>query len=549
MHTTTYCIGIDTGGTYTDAVLMDTNTRQVLHQIKVRTTHNDLSIGVSEALAQLLKNAIEPSSITRLAVSTTLATNAIVEGRGAKVALFVLGTVRHFKLPIVANIFLKGGHTITGDEAQPLDMEELIDTLQSIKNEVESYAVCGSMSIHNPTHELVVEKAISLIDPEKPVFSSHRISSHPGMHERSATACLHAKLQPLMVNFLASIQRSMLALDISCPVAIICGNASGATLDETIEKAAITMASGPAATAMFGAESTPREAIVVDVGGTTTDICLVRDSAPIMSDKGCQIGKWTTHVQAVDMYTAASGGDSHVNCDNRGRVSLHPYRVLPLAMTSDIPSPTTWLDTGKNSYLVLPANEEHSLPGDNPILAHLLANGPSTPTELAEATSIQGIALEKRLEQMAYNQQVILTGFTPTDALHVFGELALGDKEMSTAGAKILAEQCGLSLEMFCQTVLDTTKQAIENIILTYLVRKKWSKEQSAVLLGSNSNDFFSLSYSLHLPIIGIGAAARSFLPDIAKRLHTTVTFPEHYAVGNAIGAALIGLQQRSADK
>jgi len=546
MHTTTYCIGIDTGGTYTDAVLMDTHSRKVLHQAKIRTTHHDLSISVAEALAQLVKNDIKPSSITRLAVSTTLATNAIVEGQGAKVALFVLGNVRHFKLPIVANIFIKGGHTITGAEEQPLDMEELVDTLQGLQNEVESYAVCGSMSIYNPAHELVVEKAISMIDPQKPVFCSHRISSHPGMLERSATACLHAKLQPLMVNFLASIQRSMLTLDISCPVSIICGDASSASLDETVQKAAITMASGPAATAMFGAESDPREALVVDVGGTTTDICLVKNGTPIMNDEGCQIGKWKTHVEAVDMYTAAGGGDSQVLCDNKGRVSLHPNRVLPLAMASDIPSPDTWLDTGKNSYLVLPAEKDTPSTGDDPILAHLHAHGPSTPSELSEATSIQGIALEKRLEQMAYAQQVVLTGFTPTDALHALDELGLGNKDISVAGARILADKCGLTFEDFCQSVLNTTKKAIENIILTYLVQKKWSREQAAVLLGSSNNDYFSLSYSLHLPIIGIGAAARSFLPDIAKKLHTTVTFPDYYEVGNAVGAALIGLKERS---
>ena len=213
---TAYCIGIDTGGTYTDAVLMDTVSRQVVAWRKERTTPHDLSIGVGRALAGLLQHSVTPAEVTKLSVSTTLATNAVVEGRGARVGLFVLGYVRHFKLPVIANIFLKGGHTITGEEEQPLDIEGLIDTLPGLAAEVDSYAVCGAMSIKNPTHELVAQEAIRLIDP-KPVFCSHLVSTHPGMLERSATACLHAKLMPLMTDFLASIQRSMLAAGLDLP--------------------------------------------------------------------------------------------------------------------------------------------------------------------------------------------------------------------------------------------------------------------------------------------------------------------------------------------
>ena len=218
-----YAIGIDTGGTYTDAVLLDVATRRVVAWNKERTTPHDLSLGVHRALTGLLAGSVRPADIRGLSVSTTLATNAVVENRGARVALFVLGTVRHFKLPVVATIFFKGGHTITGEEEEPLDLEGLVDTLPTLAPEVDSYAVCGAMSIKNPTHELVARQAISLLDP-KPVFCSHQVSTHPGMLERSATACLHARLMPLMTDFLASIQRSMLAAGLDCPVTIICGN-------------------------------------------------------------------------------------------------------------------------------------------------------------------------------------------------------------------------------------------------------------------------------------------------------------------------------------
>ncbi|MBV5319324.1 MAG: hydantoinase/oxoprolinase family protein [Desulfobulbaceae bacterium] len=537
-----YCVGIDTGGTYTDAALIDTDSGRVVAWNKERTTPHDLSIGVGRALDGLFRQAVKPEEVTSLAVSTTLATNAVVEGRGARVGLFVLGYVRHFKLPVVANIFLKGGHTITGAEEQPLDIEGLVDLLPGLAGEVDCYAVCGAMSMKNPTHELVAREAIALIDP-KPVFCSHQVSSHPGILERSATACLHAKLMPLMTDFLASIQRSMLAVGLSCPVTIICGNGKGAALDQIIDQAAVTMASGPAATARFGAARGQSTALVVDVGGTTTDVCLIKDGVPQLSHAGCTIGEWRTHVEAVDMYTSGAGGDSHILCHGDGRISLKSSRVQPLAMTPNLPDPLGWLRTGTDSYLVLPvAGMDRELIDKDAILSFLDRQGPTPPSRLAEQTGISGITLEKRLERLSFLQQIVLAGFTPTDALHGLGILDIGNGSASRAGAQALAVQMQLSVEGFCQRVVAATEAAIETIILSYLGRTIWQGDQAVPFLNRRDNELFSVQFSLKLPLIGIGAAARCFLPGVAQRLGTTVSFPEYYEVGNAIGAALIGM-------
>ena len=539
---TAYCIGIDTGGTYTDAVLMDTASGQVIAWNKERTTPHDLSIGVGRALAGLLQQSVKAEEVTKLSVSTTLATNAVVEGRGARVGLFVLGYVRHFKLPVIANIFLKGGHTIIGEEDEPLDIEGLIDTLPGLVSEVDSYAVCGAMSIKNPTHELVAQEAIRLIDP-KPVFCSHLVSSHPGMLERSATACLHAKLMPLMTDFLASIQRSMLMAGLDCPVTIICGNGRGESLDRIIDQAAITMASGPAATARFGAASGLSSALVVDVGGTTTDVCLIKDGKPLLNREGCIIGEWRTHVEAVDMYTSGAGGDSHVACHRDGRISLKNSRVQPLAMTPDLPDPRKWLNNEADSILVLPVpGLDQDLVQNDPLLRFLAQHGPTPPSIIAEQTGVGGIVLEKRLERLMHLQQVVLVGFTPTDALHALGLLQIGNTAASQSGAAVLAGQMDLAVDDFCRRVVAETEAAIETIVLTYLSRSIWQDGQSAPFLNRLDNELFAVHFTLKLPIIGIGAAARCFLPGVAKRLGTTVSFPDHCEVGNAIGAALIGM-------
>jgi N-methylhydantoinase A/oxoprolinase/acetone carboxylase beta subunit len=539
---TAYCIGIDTGGTYTDAVLLNTASGQVVAWKKERTTPHDLSIGVGRALAGLLLQSVKAEEVTKLSVSTTLATNAVVEGRGARVGLFVLGYVRHFKLPVIATIFLKGGHTIIGEEDEPLDIEGLIDTLPGLVSEIDSYAVCGAMSIKNPTHELVAQEAIRLIDP-KPVFCSHLVSSHPGMLERSATACLHAKLMPLMTDFLASIQRSMLTAGLDCPVTIICGNGRGESLDRIIDQAAITMASGPAATARFGAASGLSSALVVDVGGTTTDVCLIKDGKPLLNREGCIIGEWRTHVEAVDMYTSGAGGDSHVACFRNGRISLKNSRVQPLAMTPDLPDPRKWLNNEADSILVLPVlGLDQDLVQNDPLLRFLAQHGPTPPSIIAEQTGVGGIVLEKRLERLMHLQQVVLVGFTPTDALHALGLLQIGNTAASQSGAAVLAGQLDLAVDDFCRRVVAETEAAIETIVLTYLSRSVWQDGQSAPFLNRLDNELFAVHFTLKLPIIGIGAAARCFLPGVAKRLGTTVSFPDHCEVGNAIGAALIGM-------
>ncbi|WP_310599636.1 hydantoinase/oxoprolinase family protein [Desulfobulbus sp.] len=540
---TTYCIGIDTGGTYTDAVLLDLASGRVVDWRKERTTPHDLSLGVGRALQGLLRQSVQAREVASLAVSTTLATNAVVEGQGARVGLFVFGPVRHFKLPVVANIFLKGGHTITGEEDEPLDLEGLVDTLPMLAKEVDSYAVCGAMSIKNPAHELVAREAIRLIDP-KPVFCSHLVSGHPGMLERSATACLHARLMPLMADFLASIQRSMLTAGLDCPVTIICGNGRGEDLDRIADQAAITMASGPAATARFGAAGGFDSALVVDVGGTTTDVCLIKDGEPLLNREGCVIGEWRTHVEAVDMYTAGAGGDSHVIVHQDGRIALGGTRVQPLAMTPDLPDPCRWLSRETDTHLVLPVDGlAPELVREDEVLGYLAQHGPTPPSILAAQTGTGGILLEKKLERLMFLQRVVLAGFTPTDALHGLGLLDIGQAAASRSGAEVLAAQLGTTAEAFCRQVVAETEQAIETILLTYLARTVWKDSPSAALLNRRDNDLFSMHFAVKLPLIGIGAAARCFLPGVARRLGTTVAFPEYCEVGNAVGAALIAMR------
>ena len=250
---------------------------------KVPTTHFDLARGTGEALTKLLATSgTAAADIRSVSISSTLATNSVVENKGARVAVIVIGYVRHFKLPVTAVVFVKGGHNIDGKEEEPLDVDYLVNLVQGLKNEVDAYGVCAAMSMKNPTHELVTEKAIAMLDP-KPVFCSHRISKLTGMHERAATAGLHAKLMPVMGAFIDGVEKAMARLGLNCPATVIGGNGLAIAAKRAVTEAAMTVASGPACTAHFGAAQTRANALVIDVGGTTTDIAMVENGQPLLA--------------------------------------------------------------------------------------------------------------------------------------------------------------------------------------------------------------------------------------------------------------------------
>jgi N-methylhydantoinase A/oxoprolinase/acetone carboxylase beta subunit len=266
--------------------------------------------------------------VALVTVSTTLATNALVEDKGAEVGLFVIGHDKRLRIPAAEMRFIPGGHKAKGVEAEPLGMDFLIQGIAAMKGRVDAYAVCAMLAFEDPTHELVAAKAIELIDP-KPVFCSHQASSRPGMEERAATAVLNARLLPVMQDFLHSITQSMQRLGLDLPGAHRARRLPSMNLEEAVRNSSATVASGPAATALFGGHAAMGEtALVVDVGGTTTDITLIRDGHPVIREEGMTIGSWRTHVRAVEMYTVGLGGDSLVRVEN-GDLSLGPARVVP----------------------------------------------------------------------------------------------------------------------------------------------------------------------------------------------------------------------------
>lgn len=539
-----YVIGIDTGGTFTDAVLLDKESEKVVHSAKVATTHHKLALGTGRVIGELLKMAqISRDEVARVGVSSTLATNSVVENKGARVGLFVIGYVKHFKLPVKAVLFLEGGHTITGEEEQPLDIDYLVNLLPSLKNEVDAYGVCSAMSMKNPTHELVAEKAISMLDP-KPVFCSHRISQQAGMQERAATAGLHAKLMPIMKEYMEGVQEAMEENNLQCPLIVIGGNGEAISVSDAIGQAGLTVASGPACTASFGAQSSGGNCLVIDIGGTTTDIAMVEDGKPLLSPEGCTIGDWRTHVEAIDMFTRGIGGDSLVHLNEKGDMTVGPTRVEPLALSKFPLEVEQWIGP-RGRVKCIRLREGVVGEKNETVLRYLREKGPATLETLAKATGYSGIPLEKELEKLTREQLICETGFTPTDALHVLGLTSIGDTTKSLEGATVLGKVMGVGPREFSEAVIVRTEEMIENLIIEFIVHKYWGSSLAQFINGHQDNPVLGVNFSLKIPMVGVGASAGYFLPNIARKLSTSVTFPDNYEVGNAMGAALLCIRKK----
>ena len=170
MSTSNCVIGIDTGGTYTDAIVLDRRSGRVLAGVKTPTTAHDPALGIGRSLEKALAaSGVPPRSVELVTVSTTLATNALVEDKGAEVGLFIIGHDKRLRIPAADMRFIPGGHKAKGIESEPLGMNFLIDGIAAMKGRVDAYAVCAMLAFEDPTHELVASRAIELIDP-KPVF-------------------------------------------------------------------------------------------------------------------------------------------------------------------------------------------------------------------------------------------------------------------------------------------------------------------------------------------------------------------------------------------
>lgn len=554
-------LGIDTGGTYTDSVIVDMGTKEVLSKSKSMTTREDLSLGIRSSLEGLDKSLLQGVDVAIL--SSTLATNSVVEGKGCRVALICVGGEYDHSVPVDYYVKVAGGHDINGDEIENLDVDAVKSFLESIRGRVDGLAVSSYMSVRNPSHENRVRTlARSLLNI--PVACGHELSTSLGFSERATTCVMNSKLVPVMDELIDSVENVLRDLDIDARLMIFRGDGSVMNCDVARERPVETIISGPAASLVGAMTMTGiTDAVVMDIGGTTTDIGILRDGRPNLEADGATIAGKRTHVMAPKVFTSGIGGDSRITVDC-GRVSLLPQRVMPLCVAAkkwdcikEQLRIVSQIPVNKSMKPVKPYLRNYDIeflrtlrmpregdvePADMELL-RFLSNGPgslkSAALALGRRTSEFNVS---ELESYGYLQRI---GLTPTDILHVSGDYREFDVEASEIGVAHLSRLAGTTPEGFVAMSKKAIRDKLSAELMTMLLEESYDSSDlgdagvglvSQALSGRSAKDF-TCTISLDKPIIGMGASSGVYIRWLSDVFDTDVVINEYADVGNAIGA------------
>jgi len=580
----TIALGIDTGGTYTDAVLVDHDSGVVLESAKALTTRHDLSIGIGEAVRAVLARGVSPTDVDLVALSTTLATNAIVEGQGSPVCLLLIGYDRELiqrygfdqDLATQDVVYVGGGHNGLGDEVEPLDEAAVREAILARRDHVEAFAVSGYFGVRNPDHELRVRALVEELTERVgglpiPVTCGHELTTRLNAVRRATTVALNAKLIPLLRELIATVRQTLDELGIAASLMVVKGDGSLVRAEWAMLRPIETILSGPAASVVGAWHLAGRGDVwVVDVGGTTTDIAMLEDGRPRVNPEGAQVGQWRTMVEAVDVHTVGLGGDSQVRVNGghagrRGWLSIGPRRVVPLCLlASQHPEIVGELNrqtvdgprNGLAAQFVLAQRQAtHALSESDREFLGYLARGPRSLAALSSRLRYSFL-LSRQVEGLIARRLVLLAGFTPTDALHVLGHFRRWDAEASRFGAEVLAAQAGLAPEEFCRRVVSGVSDRVATELVTKVLGDEgalpdWEREPAATSLLTRAlnrpqGSRLDCQFTLKQPVIAIGAPVEAYMPRTSQQLHTELVIPEHAGVANALGAVVGGVMQQT---
>jgi len=554
-------LGIDAGGTYTDTVLYDFERSKTICKSKALTTKWDFTVGIHEALAKLDLQTLK--QVEMVSLSTTLATNAIVEGEGQKVGLIIMPPYGRFDTADILyepKAAIAGQLEISGSEITPVDPAQVKQVVRRMvtKDGVKAFAVSGYAGAINPAHELAVKR---IIREETGLFVTcgHELSDTLNFQTRAHTAMLNARIIPKLTKLLQDLEQVLIALGIAAPVVVVKGDGTLMDAELARERPVETILSGPAASVAGARHLTGlKDALVVDMGGTTTDTAALTDGAVSVCETGSDVGGHKTHVKALEIRTAGLGGDSLIQWE-KGQFSIGPQRVAPIAWLGAtyagahkaIEYLTRRQDRLRASTrgmqimaLTGSADRLNLTPGEEKIIA-LLKDRPFSVKELCERMDVLhewGLHME-RLED---NFTVQRCGLTLTDLLHVTGRFDRWDRRAAADFGRLFALLAKMDMAQMAEHLLN---MGIERLTLELLKRQLDEDTDPQALdtcpvcrtliknLFSNGNDQYAVRIDLKRPVVGIGAPIHFFLPKAARTLGAEAVLPQDADVANAIGA------------
>ncbi|WP_022667284.1 hydantoinase/oxoprolinase family protein [Desulfospira joergensenii] len=334
-------IGLDVGGTHTDAVLISST--GIEKKIKVPTDPDDLFKSVLSGFTRLIDD-IDPKQVERVVISTTLTTNAIVQQTMEPVGMIVSAgpgidpeffrTGEHY-YPVAGSINHRGR------EKAPVNEIQIKDIAKKLKKAgVEYVGVVSKFCVRNPSHEILIKRILNKYF--KKVFLGHHVSGNLNFPRRIATTHLNAAVFSLHKSFFEAVENSLEKMGLTVPIQILKADGGTMTLESSMDFPGQTVLSGPAASIMGAIPHAPKgqDAIVLDIGGTTTDIAFLVDRAPILEPVGIQRGQYKSLIRSLRTDSKGIGGDSVLRVDH-GQLIIGPDRKGPaMAFGGPVPTPT-----------------------------------------------------------------------------------------------------------------------------------------------------------------------------------------------------------------
>lgn len=581
-------IGIDTGGTCTDAVIYDFDTKEILGSGKALTTKSHLETGISNALDTLPADLLKQAEL--LALSTTLATNACVENKGCRAKLLMIGfdpaMMEHLKDIYASYGFQDTTQFIILDakaenlfpDAFDPDWDELRKKAPEYFEDCDSVGIVQKHPRANGGRFELTARSILKDVLTQPITIAYDISNELDILKTCAATLLNARLIPLISEFMEAVHAVMDERGLQIPLSIV--RSDGTLMSEEMAKTfpVETLLCGPAASVIGGSELAKEDsALIVDMGGTTTDIAVIYDKAPVMAEKGIRIGQWQTMVKGLYVDTFGLGGDSAVRyADNE--LTLDTVRVIPISILAAqyehvLPSLQKLCEEYKShskwiyEFYVLQKDiaGRHGYTEEEERVCSALREKPLIATDLAERLGMNVYHLSfDRLEQDGI---LMKSGLTPTDMMILKGDFTQYDGAAARVALQFLSRNVKHREadipDLVYELVVKRMYQNIGRILLQQqFPRRKVFREaaylqpmldsfyEQAVLADEETKasvaeqipvfgkSAAAVQLTTKLPLVGVGAPIHIFLPRVARLLHTRAIIPSYAHVANALGAA-----------
>ena len=494
-------IGIDVGGTFTDAALIDNDTYELISTVKVPTTHDDKA-GVAAGIVQVLKHVIEennvdPKDVVFISHGTTQATNALLEGDVVKVGIITIGKgLQGMKskndttmgdIPLTSTKALYSENEYVDGDSKTF-AEDVGKAIASLKEKgCQAIVSAEAFSVDNPESENKVVEISN--DMGMPATATNSISKLYGLKIRTRTAVVNASIMPKMLDAANMTEDSIKKAGIKEPLMVMRCDGGVMTVDEVRKRPILTILSGPAA-GVAGALMYEKltNGIFLEVGGTSTDISCVKDGKVMI--KYAEVGGHKTYLTSLDVRTVGIGGGSMVQIKDGKICDVGPRSVHISGLAYEVYS--------KAEDIVDPVLKTIKPKENDPDYAYIeCSNGKKFALSLAGAANI--------------------AGYVPED------DYARGDIEAARKAWKPVADNMGISVEEAAKKVL--TLSAAKNSKVVKSLMDDYGMDPRTTIL------------------VGGGGGASAVVPHLAETMKLKNRNAKNAPVISTIGVALAMLR------